>query len=331
MKAKIIFVVVILFCFGCAIRDSKQKQGTWSDQSLHKSNFINSNGIRLNYLDWGGQGPTLILIHGFADNPHVFDDLAPAFTDKFRVIAYARRGHGLSDTTGTYSMNALTEDLHGLMDGLGIAKASFAGWSMGGNEITAMAVQYPEKVDRIIYLEGAYDWGDPMFGDMFKLMPAVYMNTPASALTSIDNWLNYQKTYLFPTINDMNRVEAYNRELVVINADGSVRSRMTDNVAQSLLNVLLSSRREYTKVHCPALAIYAESMLPLNVGDTAQNSANRLFEQKYMIPFRTASIERIQKEMHNLEIVKVPGTHIDFFFTSREKVVEAMRKFLLKN
>src|ERR1700736_6267142 len=37
-----------------------------------------ANGIRLHYLDWGGLGPALILIHGGLDNAHVFDDLAPA-------------------------------------------------------------------------------------------------------------------------------------------------------------------------------------------------------------------------------------------------------------
>jgi pimeloyl-ACP methyl ester carboxylesterase len=328
MKPNIFLIALILLCFGCTMRDSKQKQGTWSDQSNHKSSFLNINGIRLNYLDWGGKGPTLILIHGYADNPHVFDDLAPAFADKFRVIAYARRGHGLSDTTGTYSSSTLTEDLHGLMDSLGIAKANLAGWSMGGNEITDMAVKYPDRVGRIIYLEGAYDWGDPAFADAFKAAPPIYLNTPASVLTSLDAWRTYQKTFWFPTITDMSRLEAYVRELVIIQPDGSVRLRMSDNVAQSLLNVSLTTRREYSKVLSPVLAIYAESMFDVRYGDTAQCAANRAWEQKYMAPFRASSIARIQKELHNVEILKVHGTHMDFLFISREQVVEAMLKFL---
>jgi len=40
------------------------------------------------------------------------------------------------------------------MDGLGIAKADVAGWSMGGNEITAMAGKHPERINRIVYLDG---------------------------------------------------------------------------------------------------------------------------------------------------------------------------------
>jgi hypothetical protein len=44
--------------------------------------------------------------------------------------------------------------------------------------------------------------------------------------------------------------------------------------------------------------------------------------------FRAASIERVRRELPNIEIVNVPGTHNDFFFTSREQVVAAMRRFL---
>jgi len=86
--APIGLAIAILALNACA-----NKSG-WTDTAAHKSAFVTVNGIRMNYLDWGGNKPVLILIHGFQDNPHVFDDLAPAFTDHFRVIAYARRGHG---------------------------------------------------------------------------------------------------------------------------------------------------------------------------------------------------------------------------------------------
>jgi hypothetical protein len=74
-----------------------RETSTWSDTAAHKSGFIIANGVRLHYLDGGGPGPVMILIHGCGDNPHIFDDFAPAFADRFRVIAYARRGHGQSE------------------------------------------------------------------------------------------------------------------------------------------------------------------------------------------------------------------------------------------
>ena len=304
-----------------------RKPATWSDPAPHKSAFVTANSIRLHYLDWGGSGPALILIHGYGDNPDVFDDLAPAFTDRFRVVAYARRGHGRSDAKGPYDTATLTEDLRGLMDGLGIAKAHLAGWSMGGNEITAMAGTHPERVDRIVYLEGAYDWADPAFVAAFKSFP-IDITPPASAMTSLDAYRAYQRTVWLPGVSDASRFEAYIRDLVLVQPDGTVRQRMSDSVVQALATTLLTDRRDYTKVRSPALAIYAETFLDVRNGDSAQLAKNLAWEQKHMAPFRAASIERVRRELPGVEIVNVPGTHMGFIFRSREQVVAAMRRFL---
>lgn len=178
-----LFLLLTLLTLGAC-----RKHAAWSDTAAHKSGFVTANGIRLNYFDWGGSGPVLILIHGLFDNPHIFDDLAPAFTDHFRVIAYARRGHGLSDAKEPYDTATLTEDLRGVMDALGITKADLAGWSMGGEEITAMAGTHPQRVDRIVYLDAAYYPEDPAFEAASKAMPSIYLNPPASAMASLDAW-----------------------------------------------------------------------------------------------------------------------------------------------
>jgi alpha-beta hydrolase superfamily lysophospholipase len=70
---------------------------TWTDDSPHRSAFAVVNGVRLRYLDWGGSGDPLVLIHGLGDGPHLFDELAPLIADRFRVVAYVRRGHGDSE------------------------------------------------------------------------------------------------------------------------------------------------------------------------------------------------------------------------------------------
>ena len=252
-------------------------------------------------------------------------DLAPAFTDRFHVIAYARRGHGLSESKEPYDTATLTEDLRGLMDALGIAKAHLAGWSMGGNEITAMAGTHPERVDRIVYLDGAYDFGDPVFVAAFKMAPP--LQPPASARASLDAWLAYQRNVMFPGVTDASRLEAYNRELVVIQPDGTVRDRMGESTAQALLKTLLTDRRDYTKVRCPTFAFFAATMPDVGSGNSPMTEFLD-WDRKYMVPFRAASIERVKRELPSVEIANVPGAHVDFIFTSREEVVSAMRRFL---
>ena len=304
------------------------KSNTWFDASPHKSGFVTANGIRLNYLDWGGSGPPLVLIHGFNANPHSFDDLATAFTDYFRVVAYARRGHGQSDAKGPYDTVTLTEDLRAFMDELRITKAHLAGWSLGGNEITTMAAKYPKRVDHIVYLDAGYDWGDPIFAKALNSYP-YEMTTPANALRSLDAYRDYQRIGWAREI-DPNKVEACVRDSVVIQPNGTVKERMTERTAQEFFTSSFKDRRDYTKVRSPALAIYAKTMLDLHCDDLAQRRKNQAWERRFMTPFRAAQIKKIRRELHGVKIISVPGTHNDFFFTSREKVVDSMLRFLKK-
>ena len=59
--------------------------------------FVTLDGVRFHYLDWGGDGDPLLLLAGLGCTAHVFAELAPHLTDRFRVLALTRRGHGLTD------------------------------------------------------------------------------------------------------------------------------------------------------------------------------------------------------------------------------------------
>src|SRR6266436_870644 len=76
-------------------------QSDWTDKSPHKAGFTTANNVRLHYLDWGGAGETLLFLHGMGDTPHSYDDLAPKFTNQFRVLGLTRRGHGQSEIPET--------------------------------------------------------------------------------------------------------------------------------------------------------------------------------------------------------------------------------------
>jgi pimeloyl-ACP methyl ester carboxylesterase len=230
----------------------------WVDRSLHQSGFVVANGVRLNYLDWGGTGPALVLVQGLADSPHVFDDLAPSLRDQFHVVAYARRGHGHSDApAGPYGQQALVEDLRELLDRLAIPRASLLGWSMGGNEITAFAVRYPDRVEKLIYLESGYDWSDSKFQSEFR-PPA----PDPAAFRSLDSYRAWYRRTWFGDTPWTPGLEAYLRDIVRIDSAGGVHPVPSGQVLDSLAASLASSSREYSKVRAPALALYASSLLP---------------------------------------------------------------------
>lgn len=291
--------------------------------------FVEANGVRLQYLEWGGPGPALILLHGLADNPHAFDDLAPAFAGEFRVIAYARRGSGGSEVKGPYDNRTLTEDLRGLMDALGIRQADLIGWSAGGNEITEMAARYPGRVRRIVYLDSGYDWADPQFEAAIQALPLGFFARPPGAVASLDAFRAYLETLMFPGLGDMQRLEANMRQKVVIQGDGSVVDRVPRPVVDALYTALFTNPpRDYRHVHCPALAIYSEHLYDLAIRDASRRAQLISYEDKYWKPFQVSSGERIGRELAGVQIERVPGAHVSFILTQREDVVARVKRFL---
>lgn len=159
-------------------------------------------------------------------------------------------------------------------------------------------------------------------------MPASLLEVPANALTSFEAYRAFQKAQLMTGIDDMRRVEAYLRELLVFQPDGTLTLGMKDLDSTLIASLVSDLPRDYQKVRCPALALYAQSMFDLNAEDPLRRRDARIWEQEYMIPFRKKSVARVKKELEGVEIVQASGTHGDFFVTYRAQVVREMRRFL---
>ena len=110
---------------GKVLREVRSRlKGENMNPSNPKSDFVNVNGIRLHYLDWGGKGPALIFLTGMGCSAYIFNKFAPRFTNKFRVLALTRRGQGDSDYPETgYDADTLTEDIRQFMDHLECRKS----------------------------------------------------------------------------------------------------------------------------------------------------------------------------------------------------------------
>lgn len=94
-----------------------------------------------------GDGPPLFLIHGIGASRHSWDGIVTAAKHKFRCISYDLRGHGLSPVPRPpYTLDDLVDDLEALRSELGIARAHFAGHSLGGMIGPAYARRYPDRV-----------------------------------------------------------------------------------------------------------------------------------------------------------------------------------------
>ena len=129
-----------------------------SDPSPHQIRMVSHGGIKLECLDWGGEGDALLFPAGLGSSAHCFDNLALKFTDKFRVLAMTRRGLGHSDKPATeYDMPTLIEDVRQCLDDLGIKRVTLVGHSFGCTEAATFAQLYPNRVIKLVYLDGAYE------------------------------------------------------------------------------------------------------------------------------------------------------------------------------
>ena len=90
--------------------------------------FFGSDGVSLHYIDWGGEGPPLVLLAGLGGTAHLFRGLAPKLSSRFRVVALTRRGHGRSDRPESgYEIDTLVDDIHRFLDELEIERAVLVG------------------------------------------------------------------------------------------------------------------------------------------------------------------------------------------------------------
>lgn len=112
--------------------------------------FATVNGTRVYYESYG-QGEPLLLLHGNGESISSFRQQIGALAQEYRVIAVDTRDQGQSDaTSGPLSYDLFADDMHALLEKLGIPAAHVVGWSDGGNTGLSMALRYPAQVRSLV-------------------------------------------------------------------------------------------------------------------------------------------------------------------------------------
>jgi pimeloyl-ACP methyl ester carboxylesterase len=116
-----------------------------------------SQRLRLHYVDWGNpDAPPLILQHGGRDHCRSWDWVAEALRHDWHVMAPDLRGHGDSawSPDGAYGMDSYVYDFAQFVHQLGCDQVSIIAHSLGGNIATQFAGLYPDKVRKLVNIEG---------------------------------------------------------------------------------------------------------------------------------------------------------------------------------
>jgi pimeloyl-ACP methyl ester carboxylesterase len=237
-----------------------------------QSRYFQSQGLKLHFTDWGNaSAPPLLLVHGGLDHSRSWDHLAQALAADFHVVAPDLRGHGDSGwaTGSSYSLADHVYDLTNLMKSEGFENAAIVGHSMGGMVSLTYAGAFPERVSKLVVLDGVTNF------------PA---RRPKPADVRISDWagdldkLALRKIHRYPTVADgAERIVGRNPRLTRAQAMHLATHGMKRNDDGSFswkYDPYLRARAPYrlslddniglwSRIACPTLLVAAsESFLP---------------------------------------------------------------------
>lgn len=129
-----------------------------------ETDTVRANGVDLQYYRTG-EGPPLVMAHGFYDNGRCFPRLAADLNEQYEVITYDARAHGRSAAPDSgYAMGDRIADLVDLLDALGVEDPVLFGHSMGATTVAGAAAEYPDLARGIVLEDPAGIVGSPEDG-----------------------------------------------------------------------------------------------------------------------------------------------------------------------
>ncbi|GLC26777.1 alpha/beta fold hydrolase [Roseisolibacter agri] len=221
--------------------------------------FVQVPGARLQWLDFGGRGETVVLLAGLGNSAWSYSAFGPALArEGFRVVALTRRAHGESEAPAAgYGLDTLAADVVAFLDSLGVRRAHLVGHSLAGAELTRLAARHPDRVGRLVYLDAAYDrqaqmaWmdrdpdpGPPAMTDADRASPAAYLAYQRRARPDLAKAWGpaVERDYLASLVKG---------------SDGTLRWRTPLARYGAMLTATAGAPPEYAAVRAPSLAIYA--------------------------------------------------------------------------
>jgi non-heme chloroperoxidase len=292
-----------------------------SHATLHHTQFVTvDRDVRLEVLDWGGHGQTLVFLAGLGNTAHVFDEFAPRFVDRFRVVGITRRGFGASSRPSVgYGAQRLSEDVVGAIDALHLERPVLVGHSIAGEELSYIAARAGNRIAGLVYLVAAYDRSGAEITALWKEWPHA---TPEPTAAERASRLAYQE---FSRRTRGYRLPGFDLEQYETFGDPP------GDVSRAIMAGVLAP--DYKKIEPPALALYA---LP--------RSAKELFPAYALLdldvqrrvdtfwPRWEAQVKREQnrfeREVRRGTAVALNGATHYIFLSDAEQTATQMRHFL---
>jgi pimeloyl-ACP methyl ester carboxylesterase len=272
-------------------------------------------GIEIQLAVSEGRGKHILCLHGLTANCRCWDVIAASLTPVHSITAVDFRGRGLSDKPPTgYSWQHHVRDIFCVLEDLGLNRTVLMGHSLGAYVSMAFAAEYPDRVEKLILLDGGAEVTQAHW-DRVDLVIKPSLDRLGQVFPSFEAYIDNMKKapILQPwsqAIEDYFRYEAED-------VDGGVRSRIhPDHIREEIRNIRKMTPSEYyAKITCPVLLVRATNGI--------------ISEEDLVVPEYAA--DRMIKEIPNLRRVDIQGTnHYSILFQPNASRDEAIRTFLQK-
>ncbi len=269
--------------------------------------------LRVRYLDWGGDGPPLLALHGLASTAHWYDIVAPMLRDRHRVIAPDQRGHGqTTNAPSGYDWKTLSDDMAGLLDHIGLDEVAVMGHSWGGNVATNFAANRADRVNRLIMIDGGFFDG--------RLTPGATWEAFSQRLRPRDVTGNRQE-FLERLRNQMGEIwsaelERIVQTMVYEDENGQIQDILRPENQAQVIRTMWDEPASITlpKIECPTLVVPA--------GPTAER-ADSEFAQS-----RRRMVDAAEKSLKNGRVHWIPETIHDIGYHKPRELAQVIGDFL---
>jgi pimeloyl-ACP methyl ester carboxylesterase len=270
-------------------------------------------GLKIQLAIWEGKGKQILCVHGITANCRFWDCLASALAPRHRVIAMDLRGRGLSDKPLTgYSIEHHCKDILALMNDQGLERPVLMGHSLGAFISLVFAATNPQRVDRLILVDGGGKLSEIQMAKVFAgIKPS--LERLGKVFSSFEAYLTLMKQapYLQPWNSYMETYFRYEVEEV----EGGVRCRVPPKPIEEEAKNLgkVDSREFYKKVKAPTLILRA--------------TKGMLAEDDLLLPEDV--VDRMVHEIPSAKRVDVEGAnHYLILLQPNKKRDQAILKFL---
>jgi non-heme chloroperoxidase len=306
------------------------KETEWQrDPTAHSIQFVTvDKDVKLEVLDWGGTGRTLVLLTGLGDNAHRFDKFAPKLTPKYHVYGITRRGFGGSSSPATgYSADRLGDDVLAVMDALKVNRPVLVGHSIGGEELSSIGSRHPEKVAGLIYLDAGYSYAyyDRARGDLdidlVELQKKLEQLQPGKGVADTRPVIRELLETMLPAFEKDLREEQKELQAMPPALLAEEMAAMPPAPA-----AIIAGEQKYTEIKVPILAIFAvpHDMGPAMGTDPAVRAA---FEARDEVS-TGGQAKAFEKGVPSARVVRLAHANHYVFLSNEADVLREMNAFL---